>query len=429
MPKIYTNKSALRFWENNLQSNARSLAATRYVYLAESDKDSEWRKKTVAAIKNGTALTTFAEHNARFSSQLESQGSQVIYAKLEARLILNAATGVVENGGVSLDRNSGLPLIPGSAIKAAARRYAIQELSEEDNLEKKAKLLAQLAITYGYGDQEWLPERKTDVKHPHSGPSRSDFWLAMTPLSEPGSAHDDARNTNWKEVAELAKKIIYEKLNLTKVPKQLAGCIAFLPALPTRDPGIEADIITNHHPAYYDGKQKIALDNENPNPIVFPAVLKGASFRFTVTPLGSALATELLPIAAQHLSEALQIMGLGAKTNAGYGWFSIDHAAQTRAEKELQDRLEKKAREAHRSTLSEEELIAEDLSELPHEEFATIVANLEQEDPEKQKIVCQMLLRSQKEQWKTWCKKKKGRWTKRVPKIREIAKHHHIELP
>lgn len=429
MPRIYTNRAALEFWQANPGTNARSLAATRFVSLAENGDDTEWRQQTVAAMRKGAVHSDFAKHRESFSARFESQGGIVIHAKLEARLILNAATGVVENGGISLDRNSGFPVIPGSAIKAAARRYALQELGMEADLPKKAQLLASLAITYGYGDQEWQAGRKVSKNHLHGAAARSDFWLAMVPLSETGTEHDARRDSQWEAVAASAKKLICEKLGLREAPRQLAGCIAFLSAFPDRDPGIEADIITNHHPKYYKGDQTTALDNENPNPVVFPAIAKGATFQFTIAPLRAEIAADYLPAASQHLAEALQILGLGAKTNAGYGWFSIDNAARQRAETERAEKLEQEARDARRLTLSEEEIIAEDLQELPHEQFTAIITNLEQEDLEKQKIVCQMLLGSQKEQWKKWKRQKKGKWIDRVPKIREIAATHQIELP
>ena len=71
--------------------------------------------------------------------------SDILFMKLNARLIVNSAVGVIENAGLCLDRFSGLPFIPGSAVKGCARRMAIQrlkkapdEISKKDILEKAA---------------------------------------------------------------------------------------------------------------------------------------------------------------------------------------------------------------------------------------------------------------------------------------------------
>jgi len=55
--------------------------------------------------------------------------SATICARLESRLAINLSEGLVENGGISLDRIFGLPLIPGSALKGCARHAALAELA------------------------------------------------------------------------------------------------------------------------------------------------------------------------------------------------------------------------------------------------------------------------------------------------------------
>jgi hypothetical protein len=144
--------------------------------------------------------------------------------------------------------------------------------------------------------------------------------------------------------------------------KDFAGSISFLPAYPV-DLGktgqmvglpvsvpelakLELDVVTVHHKQYYNepaepkdvphshskwqnwkrdhdewqAKWSTAPDIEDPVPNVFPAVAAGLVFAFAVLPLRNS-PTNLLTTARIWLATGLSTFGLGAKTNAGYGWF------------------------------------------------------------------------------------------------------------
>lgn len=431
---VYATTEALDFWK---QGHARSLAASRFVTLAASGKDSTWRTQCCDSIRKGAALSAKAESFNGFATALAEQGASNLFAKLEARLILNAGDGVIENGGICLDRTSGIPYIPGSAIKGAARRSAIHQLGLTESAEDKAKLLAEICLTFGYGDTEWKPGRKAKQDHLHGGHSYSDFWLAMVPLEDAGGESDAARDDMWAQVSEKAASLIFVSLGQrAKFPDKplasqlpnLAGAIFFLPAYPTTAAKVETDVLTPHHTAYYKGDKKVATDDEDPVPIVFPAVAKGTGYQFTLLPRDGNQNPARLESATQWLSDALSLFGLGAKTNAGYGWFSIDTVAQEKAAKERQNAIEEIAKQQRLAAMTPEERDREVLGELDHEEFVRIIKNLENEAASQQKLVCQMLITSKKEDWKGWRKQKKGNWPSQIPIIREIAKSHGIDL-
>lgn len=426
---IYATTEAKAFWEAK-PARARALAAARFCHIKTSadGEENSYRKHHAEQLRRGEFHKHLLDSRAHLNSLIDDQGGLRVFAKLEGRLILNAAGGVVENGGICLDRNSGVPFIPGSAIKGAARRHAVWSLSQETDLTKKALLLKEASLLFGYGDQEWKPGRKPSEKHIYGGAAKSDFWLAMTPLEEAGAGSDKLRDENWNQVSELAKAEITKALGLEKFPKQLSGGISFLPAFPESDSGIDLDIITCHHPKYYKNEQEIATDDELPIPVVFPAIPSGASFQFPLLPCQSFANLELLTMARNHLTEALEIFGLGAKTNAGYGWFSIDHAAQKRADEKRLALAAAQERKVLLESMSEEERTAVELQELPHAEFVAICKNIESENPEKQIIVCKMLASSKKAEWKAWKKQKKGDWPNHIPKIRTAAESHNISL-
>lgn len=336
---IYANKEAQTFWNANTK-RSRALAASRFCHLKtapDGSDDASYRDKSANQIAKGMIHQRLLELRSNLHSEIENLGGVRVFAKLEHRLILNAAGGVIENGGICLDRNSGVPFIPGSAVKGAARRHAIWQLSQQDDLTAKTDQLVEVCLIFGYGDQEWKAGRKPSDKHLHGGAARSDFWLAMVPLENAGIKFDTERDARWKIVTESAQAKIQSILGTEKFPQQLSGCIAFLPAFPDRDPSIDLDIITCHHPDYYGKSNKtVATDDEDPNPVIFPTVAKGATFHFPLLKCQSFASDELLQTSKRHLCQALQLFGLGAKTNAGYGWFSIDEKAAIRAAEEAE---------------------------------------------------------------------------------------------
>lgn len=265
--------------------------------------------------------------------------ARILYGQLRGRLMINMADGAMENAHLNLDR-FGFPVIPGSAVKGCARRMALKalrdwvETGEERpvpgdigvsccrGFETPGAMLAAIARVFGWTGRDWEEGIKDNL-------FRSDFGWAC------GENH--ARI--WKEAAVHISATFGWPLDVTATPwKKLpdsSGKIAFLPAAPCRDPGLELDVLTPHHKSYYSqnpddaensDREKTpcqALDNENPTPVFFPAVKVQNPrdfFIFPLLPLGSATDEDLLH--ARHwLSSGLEIFGIGAKTNAGYGWF------------------------------------------------------------------------------------------------------------
>ena len=256
------------------------------------------------------------------------------YGQLRSRLMVNMAGGVMENAGLCLDR-FGWPYIPGSAVKGCARRAAIQSLMDardsKSGVEKLAKLLADVALVFGWGEGEWTVEL-TDSRR-----LKSDFVYAIgTEL--------------WADVSRAAQELL---------PKtdHFAGGVSFLPSylidpknvksLPIPTPGrlcaLEMDILTCHHGDYYNSSDaaKIAADIEEPVPVAFPAVAAGHVFKFCLVALRGCRA-DCADQARAWLMEGLQTLGLGAKTSAGYGWF-VDVTALVQGALDLEQQTVKAA--------------------------------------------------------------------------------------
>jgi CRISPR-associated protein Cmr6 len=81
------------------------------------------------------------------------------------------------------------------------------------------------------------------------------------------------------------------------------------------------DTITVHHADYYTSRgQAYPTDFDDPNPVPFLVVRPGARFLFAVQSPDDGWGA----FAQNLLQWCLQNLGVGAKTNAGYGYFTLD---------------------------------------------------------------------------------------------------------
>lgn len=198
-----------------------------------------------------------------------------IVGTAKGRLLINQQSSVLENSGLCFHRNFGVPYIPGSAVKGAARHYAWEQWKNCSSEAEKKEIAEKIADTFGFptgddGLNDFIKENKIREKDSYS--SGSVAFLAAT--------------------AQYSKKA---------------------------QPKLVLEIATPHHTNYYNDKQeKKAFDNENPVPIFFPAIEKGATFDFYIVALKDSAD---LDFAKKMLEEMLRANGLGAKTAAGFGWF------------------------------------------------------------------------------------------------------------
>jgi CRISPR type III-B/RAMP module RAMP protein Cmr6 len=227
-----------------------------------------------------------------------------IIAKLEGRMAINLAEGLIQNAGICLDRLFGLPYIPGSAVKGIARHSALWNIKEL-NQDKREDALITFAKTFGFGTVE--------TRHP-----KSDLAWAL-----------DDRQDKLK-FEQFVDRL---KAETKAMDNSLQGGISFFPAYPiSPDAKIVVDLTNAHYPDYYRSQNLRDLSKENPRPNPFPVVEKGTSFSFLAVVNGTGFQhsnpSGLLEIAKDSLSHALTRNGVGAKTAAGYGWFSIPHDKQ-----------------------------------------------------------------------------------------------------
>ncbi|MFK5953732.1 MAG: type III-B CRISPR module RAMP protein Cmr6 [Desulfobacterium sp.] len=119
------------------------------------------------------------------------------------------------------------------------------------------------------------------------------------------------------------------------------GELIFLDGYPTKWPELEVDVICNHHPLFYRSpgdKRRYngnpdngpsAMDIESPIPIFHLALKEGCPFSIRILPnlkiAGAAYRhNSNLKRITGILVEALEYLGIGARTAVGYGTMSID---------------------------------------------------------------------------------------------------------
>lgn len=116
-----------------------------------------------------------------------------------------------------------------------------------------------------------------------------------------------------------------DELKIVFGTQDSAGAAVFFEALPVGKIQLELDVMNPHYPEWYQ-KQAAPANWQNPIPVFFLTVGKETVFRFAVGGRGKdgASAREK---ACAWLKEALREMGAGAKTSAGYGYFSESDSA------------------------------------------------------------------------------------------------------
>lgn len=294
---IYAQAHTLSLIEGGRLCDNRTLLLSRFT---DPELEDEQRRSHLAmAITQKLPLGILEERCRAYDAFLNAiPGVLRIYARNQSRLLLNMSGGVLENAGCSLDRFTGLPRIPGSAVKGVTRHAALDQL-KENCTGTKTEALAEIALAFGWISADWN--------------ASGDFAWAC--------------QDNWPATRATARQIIATRLNSDEAPRSFAGCIAFFDALPAipQSHDLELDIVTSHHKNYYSEKQLVALDNEQPNPVVFPAISPGQTFGFALAPRPHTKVFDgLLSLSKNALLHALTTYGIGAKIAAGYGWFSFD---------------------------------------------------------------------------------------------------------
>ncbi len=385
MPHFMTTDVKAAIGETAGRCLNRSLFVSKYPNISHDGSDKEAKRKTIdqfSGIKPDP-MAFDARNILPFLLIKSGRRCLRMLSRLQSRMIINQAGGIVENAGLCIDAHLGLPYIPGSSLKGVVRAAA-RETGADPN---------QMMAVFGW--------------------SAGDAQL-------PGSIRKES----------YAGSVSF----LPAYPQDSASIAVDV-------------LTCHYPEYYRAVEKEIALDNEDPLPNFFPVVEAGALFSFSLVMtwnlsrlkrLSEALKLppdfDPLALAFSWLSYGLSELGVGAKTSAGYGWFMRDMEAEQEEnerakqieEKEEMDRKRVAGERAAR--LAEEQRIAamspkdrclELLVGLSDEQFAAFAKTLSEKGEEEQRAFIELLSREKKDRWKVW-KKRKPDLAEAIKKIADM---------
>lgn len=143
----------------------------------------------------------------------------------------------------------------------------------------------------------------------------------------PGSALKGCFSHYLKERGDIFdadfRELFGEELNGSS-EDNVRGSLIFLDAIPL-ELKLGLDIVNNHFQPYYMEKQHPPNDWYNPVPVMY-LVVESGRFRFTILAdknNGKRLSSGLKKKLSEEFRNMLKTYGIGAKTNYGYGRFSL----------------------------------------------------------------------------------------------------------
>lgn len=218
----------------------------------------------------------FQSYLARWRAFLDQQnaGRRQLQTTWRAAIHLGR-TSVAENATIALHRTYGFPYIPGQSLKG---------------------------LTHAYSEL---------VAHPN----------------DPEKVHSLFGQLLTDNLKQLVKKRVAEGQYTKEKGKELLdmrqGSVVFFDAVPTSLPNLELDILNAHFPDWYGKKSSVPSDNQSPVPVNFLTIAPNSSFLFAVASAANQRDnTTDVDLALNLLQKALEELGVGAKTAAGYGQFS-----------------------------------------------------------------------------------------------------------
>lgn len=279
--------------------------------LGDKNLKRDWLKDALQkAARSTAALAAMQAQRDRLVELAETGGGNYALLFTASPLIVGLGAGHVLETAITLDRNTGAPLIPGSALKGLARTVGLVSVAESLNL----------------SEIDWLAEVHKGEETILPKLVRLEQWIvAFEDLGTP-----DARDCLVDEVLEIDPAAISIDKTTLRLAMDFravfgttdhAGDIVFLDGVYAGDrlPKYHIDIMNPHFPKYYTGDSPPS-DDQNPVPVPYLTVAAGQPFVFAVLPR-TPNAGPLVKRAGSWLIRGLKEFGVGAKTAQGYGLF------------------------------------------------------------------------------------------------------------
>lgn len=254
-------------------------------------------------------------------------GAVTFQARNKGRLIVGMGGKGVLEVGITLHHVTGLPVIPGSALKGLTRTYVLLVIAEKIGIPAlKPRQLQQLQQ-----DRLASPLEILDAALVTADKQRKNTLMPLIASLAKLNQVIDEQDVEKLEDA-LRKWSLAQRYRAAFGSQEDGGDCVFYDAVVADLPGdrlFELDVMTPHFKDYYDDVnsgnptfKKAPDDGQAPNPIGFVTVAAGTTFAFAV---GSRTGSDpqVTRQATEWLKQALAELGVGAKTAAGYGVFEV----------------------------------------------------------------------------------------------------------
>lgn len=243
----------------------------------DETKRSRWLRNTLEHFMGKFVRDICDAHKKRWLAMTEQ--SARFQLELRGRMVVGLGGKNPLEFGITLDKLTGLPYIPGSALKGLARSYA---------------LLTIYADAKNRGIEEPLDKFEEKI-------------------------------IQGEYQSELSVQHFYDAFGTTE---NAGGCIFYdailsLKKADDEQPIFVVDVMTPHFGAYYtDTSHRTAPDDSlSPTPILYISVREGLRFAFAVGMRRGFKNVDACEQAIKWLQGGLAEMGIGAKTAQGYGVF------------------------------------------------------------------------------------------------------------
>jgi CRISPR-associated protein Cmr6 len=290
---------AWRIFQKTSAPHNPGLIFDRFVQNWGQSTDNKAKQKAWEEIEAATKKvdsTLLQSWNIRWEKTVRNAKADPFLLKTDWRFIAGLGRKGSLEVGFTFHRY-GFPMLPGSSVKGIARAWGLVSLAAALDADRLNKLNELLSIDDEKKFLEAFGQTYSQTPQQHAIQAREFRMLFGT--------------------------------------TGVAGCAVFFDAIPARLPKLKLDIMNPHYPKYYQGTEP-PTDWQSPIPVYFLTVAPGTEFRFAVGWRGplSNETRRLCTLAQEWLIKGLTELGAGAKTSAGYGYFTIAAAPIPSANKQ-----------------------------------------------------------------------------------------------
>lgn len=238
------------------------------------------------------------EKQVLMAADLLSEGYSIktISAIAAERLAAGLGNSHPAENGLLLHHVYGLPYLSGSGLKGIARAWVVREVLSPQDVDDKC-LTAMDMLIEAEGVERILETNDRESLRNMTGLAKQ---TKNDPVEHLCSDH------TVREALRIARQIFGRQ--------GLRGNVVFFDAFPVSGE-IEGNVMTPH-----SSSDAFPQDTDNPNPILFATIARGAIFCFHLASRDAGCCEQ----AGEWLKKALEESGAGGKTAVGLGHFDID---------------------------------------------------------------------------------------------------------